>query len=406
MTPPAVPVPRRTRPRRSRAIRSGTPGRRRVLAGVLAAALVLLAFPGVSLGRALAAPTSDPLGAKAAEWARDHGLGFAVTAAEQVVYWLHPPKTGGTPDPSLLQPPAGSADGGSDTTAPGRDATGSTGRHHAVAWALPHAPLTTVATPALPGEGVFRTVVRVDGHPAVQVAYLRPDPVHTSYLAAVTVFDPRLVRFVQHPGATEPGHLGLFRQPDWLPPSERSGLLATFNNGFKLADAHGGYQADHHTVVPLRTGAASLVVDVSGRIDVGSWGTEVGPGPQVAAVRQNLQLLVDHGRVCADVASNDPAVWGLTIAGADYVWRSGIGVDAHGTVIEVSGPSLSAPSLARLLQRAGAVRAMELDINPAWVSTMWYSGSGSTPHKVLPFSRPADRYFTPSTRDFVAVYAR
>jgi len=82
-------------------------------------------------------------------------------------------------------------------------------------------------------------------------------------------------------------------------------------------------------------------------------------------------------------------------------------------------PALSARSLAVLLQRAGAVRAMELDINKAWVSFMWYSpaaggsaaggsaaGGSPTPHKLLEFNRPADRYYAVNNRDFFAVYAR
>ena len=73
------------------------------------------------------------------------------------------------------------------------------------------------------------------------------------------------------------------------------------------------------------------------------------------------------------------------------------------------GPALSARSLAEVLLHAGAVRAMELDINPTWTSAMWYShpsGGGILPHKVLPFQRPADRYLSPTSRDFVAAYTR
>jgi len=50
---------------------------------------------------------------------------------------------------------------------------------------------------------------------------------------------------------------------------------------------------------------------------------------------------------------------------------------------------------------------MQLDINKAWVSYMAYSHSGgnATPHKLGDFQRPADRYLSPTSRDFVAVYA-
>ena len=101
---------------------------------------------------------------------------------------------------------------------------------------------------------------------------------------------------------------------------------------------------------------------------------------------------------------------GATIHAAAYVWRSGIGVTATGDVVFAAGDALSAPTLAGLLQRAGAVRAMELDINRSWVSFMWYSRAGSSrspiPHKLVDFARPADRYYQVNGRDFFAVYLK
>jgi len=132
--------------------------------------------------------------------------------------------------------------------------------------------------------------------------------------------------------------------------------------------------------------------------------------PQVVSVRQNLRLLIHHGQIVPSVDANTQSVWGATVRGADYVWRSGVGVTARGDAVYVVGAALSARNLAEVLHRAGALRAMQLDINPLWVSGMWYSAGsrsgGFVPHKVLPFRRPADRYFAPSSRDFVVAYAR
>ena len=47
-----------------------------------------------------------------------------------------------------------------------------------------------------------------------------------------------------------------------------------------------------------------------------------------------------------------------------------------------AGPSLSAVTLAVLLQRAGAVRAMELDINPDWTTAYYFTPAGTCIHKV------------------------
>jgi Phosphodiester glycosidase len=365
-----------------------------VLRGMILLVVLLFGTVSWSLGQALTAPGTDSISARVAEWGRDHGLGALVTAAEDLQYRLHPPKVGGTPDTSVL------AGLGHPAAVPG-----ATGASVGV-----HAPLAPLASPAIPGEGVFRTVASVNGQPAVQVAYLRPDATHTSYLAGVAWMSGKLLRLVQHPGFEDPAQLSLWSQPDTVPVSGRSGLLATFNSGFKIKDALGGFYADGHTVGTLTPGAASVVVYRDGHTDVGAWGGSLRLGPDVVSVRQSLKLLVNNGQLAPNLGSNVQSNWGATINGAYFVWRSGIGVTASGDLVYVAGDALSVGTLAALLKRAGAVRAMQLDINVAWISYMWYTpgspSSAPVPHKLVAFQRPANRYFTPTSRDFFAVYAR
>jgi hypothetical protein len=83
----------------------------------------------------------------------------------------------------------------------------------------------------------------------------------------------------------------------------------------------------------------------------------------------------------------------------------------------VGGPNLNITDLANLLVRAGAVRAMELDINPDWVNFATFHPSTpngrATPANgtdLLPLadmSGPASRYFvTWWSRDFFTMSAR
>jgi hypothetical protein len=90
------------------------------------------------------------------------------------------------------------------------------------------------------------------------------------------------------------------------------------------------------------------------------------------------------------------------------VWRSGVGVDPHGNLIYAAANYQSARGLADVLIRAGAVRAVELDINSYWVSFNTFAKPGGRdPLKLLPdIGRPATRYLSPDDRDFFAVYAR
>ncbi len=357
--------------------------RHRVLKTISAVLLVVLVPTGVSVGRALSAPGTDSTAARLAEWGRGHGMSALIDRIERATY--QPPAVGGAP----------AAD--SPLSARGREVT-----PKAAARAAALAPVPPTAQPPLPGEGTWRVVSTVGGRPAVQEAFLRPDSEHTSFTAGVAWLDPSLVRVVLHPGTEEPGH-GPWQTPPSLAGTDRASLLAAFNGGFRLDAARGGFYADGRTVGKFRDGAASLVIGTDGRAQVGQWGRDVSMGPKVAAVRQNLDLLVDGGQVAPGLSSNVHGRWGATLGNKLYVYRSGIGQTATGALVYVSGNGLSAASLAGLLQRAGAVRAMELDINPEWTSFVNYPAETN----LLPdMQRSPKRYDTTSSRDFFAVVSR
>ena len=124
--------------------------------------------------------------------------------------------------------------------------------------------------------------------------------------------------------------------------------------------------------------------------------------PAVTAVRQNLGLLIDGGAIVPDAGTS--YLWGGTLGNRVYVWRSGVGITAHGDLVYVAGPGLDVATLAQVLQRAGAVRATELDINTSWVTLTMFTSNGHggvVPWKLLPsMQRPADRYLVAGTRDF------
>ena len=122
--------------------------------------------------------------------------------------------------------------------------------------------------------------------------------------------------------------------------------------------------------------------------------------------RQNLPLIVNRGRLNPEL--NDGPQWGATLGNAILVWRSAIGVDARGNLIYAAGNDQTVSSIARALQRAGAVRAMELDINSYWVSFITYRAAGAhAARNLLPeMNRSPLRYLEPDDRDFFAVFER
>ncbi|MEY9841668.1 phosphodiester glycosidase family protein [Streptacidiphilus sp. EB103A] len=388
--PAAAPAPRPRRRRRIRRLLS-----HRSVQAVLALTAVFLGWLGWSLGGALTAPGDDSVAARVAEWGRDHKLGPLVTFLESAQYKAHPPKVGGAPDMALQPAGAGAAAAGAGTSS--------------LKAVVPPRLVSPAGTP-LAGEGTWEVLGSVRGTPALMGAYVRPDDQHTSYVAGAVSMDQRLLRFTLHPGEADPGpdHWGV---PTSVPAGARTGLMATFNGGFKVGEARGGFYLNGITHGTLTDDAASLVYYKDGRLDIGSWGIEEQMTPQVAGVRQNLRLIVDHGRVPDGVDQNVESGWGLTIAGKYFVWRSGAGITRDGRVVYVYGPALSVRTLADLLQRAGCVRAMQLDINPAWMSYMYYKPvpdpQNPTPVKLLDSQeRPANRYYESTSRDFTAVYAK
>ena len=361
---------------------------------VLVALVIFLGWVGWSVGQALMAPGNGTVSTRLAEWARDHYLGPVVTLGEWLTYQA--PKVGGKPQFSLTGPTTGS--GG---TAPKRGAS--------ITPIVP-AQLRSPAGAPLTGEGQWRVLASVNGVPAIYGTYLRPDSVHTSYVTGIASMDQRLLTFQLRPGTEDPGP-GNWGYSPWLPPNSRSGLLATFNGGFKLDAARGGFYLSGHTKGVLTNGAASLVYYRNGHVAIGAWGQGVSMNANVLGVRQNLKLIVDHGAVPTAVDQNVEGQWGATLGGGYYVWRSGIGVTRDGRVVWVYGPALSVRTLADLLQRAGAVEGMQMDINPAWMSYMYYkpapSAANPTPVNLLP-NQPesANRYYSINSRDFTAVFAR
>jgi hypothetical protein len=191
-----------------------------------------------------------------------------------------------------------------------------------------------------------------------------------------------------------------------VPTDLRGRLLATFNSGFKLADSGGGFAMGGRTYAPLKDGLATIVGYADGRVDVQSW-TGGAYAPQgVRYAQQNLPLIVSNGQLNPNLS--DGPEWGATLGNAVRVWRSGIGVDAHGNLIYAAADNQTVASLAEILIRAGAVRAMELDINSYWVTFISYAHSGAgDPSSLLPgMTRGPGRYLTPDDRDFFAVYLR
>lgn len=188
----------------------------------------------------------------------------------------------------------------------------------------------------------------------------------------------------------------------------RVGVLGAFNGGFKVAAHAGGTSVDGLVASPIRRGSPTIVIDARGQLTIGIWGADVpARGNAVVAARQNLGYLVANGAISPVIA--DLTAWGDTLGGANAVARTGIGIDRAGDVLYAVGAPILPVDLARALVAAGAVRAIQLDINPFW------SIAGASRHPLHgpgafgfenPFTEhPATIYESGWLRDFFVVMA-
>jgi hypothetical protein len=354
----------------------------------LAASLVVLIPVLISYFSALTQTSNAPFGIRTVEWLRDHGAADIVAKVESAYYSLTAPSKGGPTLRSLPHVGVGSA------------VAGAAGSEYEPAR------VPAILQPALPGEGVWHaTRSSLASQPPVLETTLRDQPEYPRVLAGIAWINTHRTRLQLYPGRLEPA-VEMPRGPEEVPEALRGQLLATFNSGFKLSDSHGGFVLHGHTYAPMRDGQGTLVGYENGTVDVVDWNHGATAPAGVSFARQNLPLIVEGGHATANTGNT--AEWGATVGNAVLVWRSSIGVDAHGNLIYVAGENQSVASLARAQIRAGAVRAMELDINSFWVSMISYGAPGGLdPHNLLPGMERSDmRYLEPDDRDFFAVYAR
>jgi hypothetical protein len=370
----------------------------------IAIAIVLLLIPvGVSYVHAIQRPGSDTLSVKTVEWIRDHGGNGIVNTVERWWYTNNPPPTGGKPSAIQVQ----------DTVSQSRPVATTAAPPKYQHLAPPTARVPTPAAQVEPNEGVWNPIGRlVGGQAAIYSAYVRPDAVHTSYYTALLWLDTKLLRANYVVGLEQPGG-GPNPWNSQIPATEQPNAIAAFNSGFKMDSARGGAYLDGDEIKGLVGGAASLVIFQDGSSSVGVWGRDFTMGPDIKAVRQNLELIVDGGQLNPALQESDTHAFGDTLGNNVYVWRSGVGVTADGALVYAGGPAMSIIALARTLQSAGAVRAMELDINTDWVSAFAYVPQNATdPNaptvgvKLLDsMAHDGNQYLQQSSRDFFAFTA-
>jgi len=266
--------------------------------------------------------------------------------------------------------------------------------------------------PAVRRSGLFGWVpaVEVRGQTSVWISRIKARG-EAGFTITRLRFDQRLVTLALHAGGAEPGGSG-WRYGSAVGQAEARQVVAAFNGAFRESYGAGGFVEDGRVGWALRRGVASVVIYRDGTADIGVWrrGVPVAGRP-VAAVRQNLGLLIDAGRVPSSVDTCIKVCWGDPLHEQPIVARSGLGITAGGQLVWAAGHDLSVRALADALLGAGAVRAMELDINPRWVAGYLFAHPGRaaapSPIPLVPGQTGIPgQFLQPYFRDFFSLIAR
>ena len=220
---------------------------------------------------------------------------------------------------------------------------------------------------------------------ALAVVTLQPPAGRGQGPITVMQLTPGRIRLVLHAGSSEPAAGLALHSGPVIGGSERARLVAAFNGGFKIKEARGGWMSQGRTVSPLRAGAASVVIYKDGGTDIGAWDREVPQaGRPVASVRQNLELLIDHGRPQRTERVAQPLLnlrWGHAFREHYLVSRSALGITASGALVWAAGTKITVASLAHALLTRGVVRALDLHINAPLVRGFLFPGPATVTTK-------------------------
>jgi len=264
----------------------------------------------------------------------------------------------------------------------------------------------------LPGEGVWHNIP-LNTFPQKEVmayTFVRPDPTRTFAITSIVKMDTSTLALGSVAGTVEPGgpvgKYGSGRVPKNIVQS--GNLIAAFDGGFQYKDGAYGMVVGDTTYLPLKNNMGTIVGYKDGSIKILDYSGE-DLGKDVAFARQNGPMLIKDGNVTV----TDPdsiKVWGRVIGTDTFTWRSGIGITADGDLLFAAGNNLNPLTLAEALKMAGAVNAIQLDINPYWVRFNIFNSVGSGQYDSTPLNKDmqdgSKEYLNGYQKDFFYVYKK
>jgi hypothetical protein len=266
--------------------------------------------------------------------------------------------------------------------------------------------------PKVSGEGIWvnHPLKLFPGAQTMAYSFVRPDPERPYAYVTLVQMDMTKMNLGAVAGISQPGGPAGNPGPGRIPQNivDSGKLVAAFDGGFQFRDGSYGMIVGGKTYLPLKTDVGTLVGYKDGTLKIVNY-TGQNLGNNVVFIRQNCPILIQNGQVFAQNELNKK-LWGRTFNADIFTWRSGIGLTAQGNLIYAVGNNLSPTSLAQALKMAGAVSAIQLDINPFWVRFNIFEPAGNAKYTTSTLTRDlkdgSKAYLTGYSKDFFFVYAK
>ncbi len=274
----------------------------------------------------------------------------------------------------------------------------------------PIKPLTNLSPFNGEGEWKDMPIIQFPHDEVIARTVLHVDSDRPYAYAALVKMDGSKLKLGSVAGTKQPGGPIGNPGPGKVPQNiqQGTGLVAAFDGGFQYRDGAYGMITDGKTYVPLRNQLATLFITSAGKVSIGEYhGEKI--ASDVITVRQNGPLLVKDGQI-TPFTEEGKDTWGRTVTNSMYTWRSGLGVTNSGDLIYAVGPSLVPQTLALALKSAGAVDAMQLDINPFWVRYVTFSPTADGAYASTPLLKNMENggsaYLHGYQKDFFYLYSK
>lgn len=262
------------------------------------------------------------------------------------------------------------------------------------------------------GEGIWhnKSLSLFPGKEVVAMSFVKPDVSRQYAVVSLLQIDTKSVALGAVAGVKQPGGSLGHSGPGVIPQDIlRSGrLVAAFDGGFLYNDGNYGMIVGDTVYAPLKNDVGTLVAYKDGSLKIIDY-TGKDLGSNVAFVRQNCPILLKGGKLSV-LDPKNKLEWGRTLTSDIYTRRSGLGLTKEGNVLYAAGNNVTPLTLSYALQSAGAIDAIQLDINPAWVSFDFFNQAPDGTYTAIPFKKEyrnrSKQFLNGYNKDFFYLYQK